>query len=113
MYYLLKDRMIVDTKKLNQIDYTYNVDSREFKFNNITIVKQSEEVFELIEEGDLVAFNYNKDSIDVVSVRSVDKDPDDGSIQILSRGYAHDLDAIIAIYKLDSKGNYMKVWQKD
>ena len=113
MYYLLKDRMIVDTKKLNQIDYTYNVDSREFKFNNITIVKQSEEVFELIEEGDLVAFNYNKDSIDVVSVRSVDTDPDDGSIQILSRWYAHDLDAIIAIYKLDSKGNYMKVWQKD
>ena len=76
------------------------------------IEKKSENLVDLIEKGDLIAFDYmDTGVIDIANV-SIYKHKD-GEIDIYTRGYLHDNNKIQAIYKPNSKGDYIKVWERE
>lgn len=121
MYYLLDEKCNLGFKIITEENYYIqrHLQESDVGWDADRLIKwmfgyknKSENLFELIEVGDLIAFNYNNNSIDIVSVRFVDKNLE-GTINILSRGYSHELDKIVAIYKPNSKGNYIKVWERD
>lgn len=122
MYYLTKSNGIISDKQLKEskgifkcgssICYYVNIDDDEFETLD-HIIKESDNVFDLIEVGDLIAFKYmNTGIIDIANVGYIYKYKD-GDIDISTRGYVHRLDKITAIYKPNSKGDYIKVWEKE
>lgn len=75
--------------------------------------KQSENIYDLIEVGDLIAFKYmDTEAIDIAKVVHIYQFKD-GDIDIATRGYIHSTEKIQAIYKPNSKGDYIKVWEKE
>ena len=71
------------------------------------IEKKAESPFDLIEKGDLVGLDYTNYpfSEDKYTIRFVD--------DLTFKGIHYNEDVIVAIYKPDSKGNYIKVWEKE
>lgn len=118
MFYLLEDNRIIDSEKLPkdvkieriakddkgnaffiQIQYSDFLKTRKIGY----IKKQSENVFALIENGDLIKTNYG-------SLRNVRRLQIDGVV--IDHECCIFFENIIAIYKPDEKGNYIKVWEK-
>lgn len=123
MYYLLEDnRIIYDEEILNEFKKRGNFNNLKTKINKNelqliyindkdiscivhrvgNIKKQSENVFDLVEKGDLV--NTIVDSIYQVVIIAKNV--------VIAPQWAFDLAEVTAIYKPDSKGNYIKVWEK-
>ena len=115
MYYLLENNRIIDS----EISYTTNFPYWEIKDNCLfakskndklvrpcnenKIKKQSENVYDLIEFGDLVQTNYGS----LRDVRGIQSDS-----VVIQYDCCIYFENIIAIYKLDANGNYIKVWEK-
>ena len=71
------------------------------------IKKQSENVYDLIEVGDLV--KYEDDFLGATLLAEVYMNY--GKLSLFDETDIKNLD-ILAIYKPDEKGNYIKVWEK-
>lgn len=136
MFYLLEDNRIIDSKNEKDIsrlkwDYncefhsgkiyfykprnTYNCqvacgrsgnfcigckDAFKAKFNKIK--NQSENVYDLIDlENDIVKYKFREEDIITKAV--------DASLSYIIGSYPED---VIAIYKPNSRGDYIKVWEK-
>lgn len=114
MFYLLYDNRIIDSN----VSYTKVLPFWEEKegrlfakcksgksyqvFKYDKIKKQSENVFDLIEEGDLVEnFSTISQVIKIIN-----------NTVITSLDIPFDVSLIIKIYKPDEKGNYIKVWER-
>lgn len=82
MYYLLEDNIIIN----------------ELPLQTVIIKKQSENVFDLIEQEDLIKIKMG-DTFSILEVCRIN-----GGVS----GMKH----IYAIYKPDSKGNFIKVWEE-
>ena len=126
MYYLLENNQIIDSKNLPYEWKFYTVllsekdkiiilhcrDPRERK--KYKIKKQSENVCDLIEVGDLV--NLDKTLNQVIAILKEDKrtifeigDNKWFSFKELNNYLNNNL---LAIYKPDANGNYIKVWEE-
>ena len=83
-------------------------DAFKAKFNKIK--KQSENVFELIEEGDLIKDDNRLYEVSEIS----DGKKDNGRKSVISQPamFKHWEWEIEAIYKPNSNGDYIKVWEK-
>ena len=122
MFYLLEDNRIIDSEKyINSIlnkgknseknyEYLYEIRNGQSYYYG-KIKKQSENVFGLIEKGDLVKYksyfsSYIEEVIDIITKDIITKD------MVIETGteYVYEKD-FLAIYKLDKKGNYIKVWE--
>ena len=117
MFYLLENNRIIDS----QIPYTYAkwlpfwgtkdeclfAKDREGKLYHVIannkIKNQSENVFDLIEEGDLVRVLNT-----IVKVEEIMKN----TVMATALNVPFDVTMIDAIYKPDDKGNYIKVWER-
>ena len=123
MFYLLENNRIIDSNTL----FTKNIPLWEVKDNLLfakskngklikpykynAIKNQSENVFELIEIGDLI-----KDDDRVYEVRKISDGKDyDGRKSAISQPcmFKHWEWEIEAIFKPDDKGNYIKVWERE
>ena len=127
MYYLLENNKIIDSR----ISYTANFPYWEIKdnclfakskndkfvrpYNENKIKKQSENVFDLIEIGqDLVRVKGNSHNCNENIYRVVEICFLSGLIGFSVLGFAlvkTEFDNVLAIYKPDSEGNYIKVWE--
>lgn len=68
--------------------------------------KKTENVFDLIDKGDLLKLNLVTSECTVKpTIEFVD--------DMIFKGIHFNEDVIAAIYKPDSKGNYIKVWDRD
>lgn len=134
MYYLLENNMILSDKQCNKYinyedkenDYVTYAGKHGDMFIEIylsngckeimtisRVIKKSENVFDLIEVGDLIAFKYmDTETIDIAKVVHIYQFKD-GDIDIATRGYIHSTEKIQAIYKPNSKGDYIKAWEKE
>ena len=125
MWYLLKEdvtdelRIINDTehtiKKFNkewlwvyEEDGTYKdvVDGKLVEFNQYYIIKQSENLYDLIETGDLVKVTNLEGEERIIEINS--SLPVKTHLHILE-DYNQD---IMAIYKQNKRKNYFIVWEK-
>lgn len=77
-------------------------------FDQYFILKKSENVFDLVQNGDLIKFNKIFTSIRLVIGYSKVEEPS----VIVEGGECVDYDNINAIYKPSKHGNYIKVWEK-
>ena len=70
------------------------------------VIKKSENIYDLIEKGDLIKLDYSTipSSEFSVGIRFVDS--------LTFKGIHYNEDVIIAIYKENKKGDYIKVWEK-
>ena len=121
MFYLLEDNRIIDSNSLPidwrpyQITFDNDTmvvslwcpDPRERKQFNI--ISKSENVFDLIEAGDLVTQKkmFDCEEIDNISLVC---GKDDKLIKCFYCTIFED--KVCAIYKPNSKGDYIKVWEK-
>lgn len=121
MFYLLENNKIIDSENYKE-PYILSKDvirNREVLFLTSfkdqvsvkgTIKKQSENVFDLIEEGDLI-----KDENHLYEVSEISNgEKDNGRKSAISQPgmHKHWEWEIEAIYKPNSKGDYIKVWEK-
>ena len=121
MFYLLEDNRIIDSSNLEKEKMKYiKFPTKDKPYNQgsyllhediqyIKIKKQSENVCDLIEVGDLVAqkkiFGY-KEIYNVSLVCGKDD-------KLIKCFYCTMFeDKVVAIYKPNSKGDYIKVWGK-
>ena len=113
MFYLLKDNRIIDSENYKE-PYILSKDvirNREVLFLTSfkdqvlvkgTIKKQSENVYDLIDlENDIVKYKFREEDIISKAV--------DASLSYIIGSYPED---VIAIYKPNSRGDYIKVWEK-
>lgn len=117
MFYLLKNNRIIDSNKLkNQVDFVIEEDNVLYveywlgkKFLG-SIKKQSENVWDLIENGDLLKIKQPKDSEEKYSFGEY-KEPETTNYA----SYIKDAfpNKILAIYKPNSNGDYIKVWERE
>lgn len=128
MYYLLENNMILSDKQCNKYinyedkenDYVTYAGKHGDMFIEIylsngckeimtisRVIKKSENVFDLIEKGNLIKLDYSTmPSRDFfVGIRFVDN--------ITFKGIHYNEDVIVAIYKENQKGDYIKVWEKE
>ena len=124
MYYLLENNRIIDSENYKE-PYILSKDvirNREVLFLTSfkdqvlvkgLIKKQSENVFDLIEKGDLVRCLN-----DIYEIKHVYYN-NDGVFQYVTSGcgicfpsWKNFLKELNAIYKPNSKGDYIKVWEK-
>lgn len=111
-YCLTKDNQIItqECKPYQNIlnGFYFVIDWFEGKYTEIKIKKFSENVYDLIEKGDLIEYRYHDTNTFVISkVVLVDE------YEIMTRGYVHCEEKIRAIYKKDFKGNYILVWNNE
>lgn len=117
MFYLLENHKIIDTNELLNSGIQISIKkSQKFKVVYLIgwfgerffgkIEKQSENVIDLIEVGDLI-IGYYKEPLIVKENLYYDKEFL-GSDDTCVIGY----EDITAIYKPNSKGDYIKVWEK-
>ena len=121
MFYLLEDNSILDSKNLRK-DLSFDIDVfiedneaifvggfNKLTLNVVKIKNQSENVCDLIEVGDLVAqkkiFGYEE----IYNVSLV-WGKDDKLIKCFYCTMFED--KVVTIYKPNSKGDYIKVWEK-
>lgn len=129
MYYLLEDNRIVDSKDFEELVIKNNDIEKAKKIikqNNVKkycyciypskIKKQSKNVYDLIEIGDLIKYQFINGYYELVStvelvteINIVFKQKE--YIGVLGKDIEKNKD-ILAIYKPDEKGNYIKVWEK-
>ena len=126
MFYLLENNRIIDSNML----FTKNIPLWEVKDNLLfakskngklikpykynAIKNQSENVFELIEKGDLIKcckydFDGKTNEYDIHNVDAIDEE----GVIIMSYTVAVRFKDIYAIFKPDDKGNYIKVWERE
>lgn len=126
MFYLLEDNRIIDSKNLpyewkfftvlmSEKDKTIILhcsDPRERQ--QFKIKKQSENVYDLIEIGDLIAsYRYSIEGrTNEKEINSVDELYEDENGVGINQCCIVDYDDICAIYKPDEKENYIKAWEK-
>lgn len=127
MYYLLEDNRIIDRLSIREdLDLPFEVDFYVGKdeivltidhnyFEHISIIKKAENLLDLIEKGDLIkSYRYeSRDENDGYDINNVDR-VEKGRAGILIAGFNVFVsnDDILAIYKPDANGNYIKVWEK-
>lgn len=122
MYYLLENNRIIDSR----MSYTVNIPYWEIKdnclfakskndklvrpYNKNKIKKQSENVYELIEVGDIVKYYGNLYEVkkfeiyhEIVYM--------DTALGLCMPSVNRLMELLKAIYKPDEKGNYIKVWE--
>ena len=92
MYYLTENNDIISDEEKEKMNVSNN-----FK-------KQSENAFDLIEVGDLVKRKH-KNEIDILDVNEIYLK------NLQSNEYNYLKKEIIAIYKPNEKGDYIKVWE--
>lgn len=130
MYFLLKEDICGDLKIINSKDYkiekyindydnqemllVYEEDGRYRDiedFNQYYIIKQSENVYDLIEVGDLIEDDYCIYQVSDITYKGYS----DNRRSFVSQpaDFKHHEWNITAIYKQDSKENYIKVWRKE
>lgn len=119
MYYLLEDNRIIDSEKyINSIlnkgknseknyEYLYEIRNGQSYYYG-KIKKQSESVFDLIEKGDLLKIKQPKEALERYTFAEYDEKKENYVSYI--KDYFPK--KILAIYKLDANGNYIKVWEK-
>lgn len=128
MFYLLENNKIIDSR----IPYTANFPYWEIKDNCLfakskndklvrpyyknKIKNQSENVLDLIEEGDLIRCERCDGIFEVSDINLLDEDDKeryacDKSFISYPANADHLENEISAIYKPDFKGNYIKVWE--
>lgn len=122
MFYLLEDNRIIETTKEYEVEYIkdpYFNSKNEYQFvyvkdlyyqglqvlRNATteetigfIKKQSENVFDLVEKTDLIKLKFG-DAFNILEVNHIN-------------GGVKGMRGILAIYKPNSHGDYIKVWEK-
>lgn len=103
MFYLLENNRIIDSK--DYWEYAVGIDKDGKTCYRVDIKKQSENVFNLIEVGDLIKINF--DTTDPTIIDVTYKESHFSTVAI--KYYP---ETILAIYKPDSQGNYIKVWEK-
>ena len=109
MFYLLEDNRIIDSEKTKYFDlytrfgFLLEIDGETVIKNLGKIKKQSENVYELIESGDLVLTSYG-------SLRKIKENKN--NIVITEFRTSIEYKDIIIIYKPSSNGDYIKVWEK-
>lgn len=115
MYYLLEDNRIVDRLSIREdLDLPFEIDFYVGKdeivltidniyFEHISIIKKAENAWGLIDwNTDLARINIDDESL-IVSGKGAESDLRDGFF---------DVEWINAIYKPNSKGDYIKAWEK-
>lgn len=122
MFYLLEDNRIIDSNNLPACWRWYKAikfdeENKKISFicpdprdrHSFKIKKQSENVFDLIETGDLVAQKkmFGCEEIDNISLVC---SKDDKLINCFYCAIFED--KVCAIYKPNSKGDYIKVWER-
>lgn len=135
MYYLLNNNRVIDTNdktfKSNYFERSgltfYSIETPDeyhthiglcdiytnhtYEFSSRDIKKQSDNVFDLIEVGDLI-----KDDDCVYEVREITYNGySDNRRSFVSQpaGFKHHKWEITSIYKPNSIGDYIKVWEKE
>lgn len=125
MYYLLEDNRIIDSNNIENEDSNYKVKNGKLQFllgvnisnegtkyiyRDVNVKKQSENVFDLIEKGDVV--NYNGNLYEVKKFEIERKIVYmDTALGICMPSVTRFMELLNAIYKPDAKGNYIKVWE--
>lgn len=120
MYYLLEDNRIIKGERLSHWEEVGK--DRNFivfingEFKSVGKIKaQSENVADFIEVGDLVKFAWNNRNdncpVSIRKVYSTKKYKDNGWLTVDYELAIYD-DEILAIYKPDKHGNYIKVWER-
>ena len=97
MYYLTESNEIVSDEEKDKINVSNN-----FK-------KQSDNVFDLIEAGDLIKYVYYDNQ---VSISNVDES-DLKRLTAINSLYDNIRKSVRTIYKPNEKGDYIKVWEVD
>lgn len=116
MFYLLENNKIIDTNELLNSGIQINIKkSQKFKVVYLvswfgerflgTIKKQSKNVFDLIEKGDLLKISQEKNYV----FEQYNEPETTNYASYIKEAYPK---KIIAIYKPDDKGNYIKVWER-
>lgn len=110
MYYLLENNKIIDSLNIREdLDLPVEIDFYVGKdeivltidhiyFEHISIIKKAENVWDLIEKGDLIKIRFS-DSFNILEACHIG-------------GGVNGMTNITAIYKPDSSGNYIKVWEE-
>lgn len=119
MFYLLEDNRIIDSEKyINSIlnkgknseknyEYLYEIRNGQSYYYG-KIKKQSEDVFDLIEKGDLITEKRIWCNEEVYVIANVWSKEDKLIHCFHSTLFDDD---VLAIYKPDANGNYIKVWE--
>ncbi len=94
MYYLTESNEIISDEEKEKMNV-----SNKFK-------KQSENVFDLIEVGDLVKYVYYDNSVDISNVDESDLK----RLTAINSLYDNIRKSVRTIYKPNEKGDYIKVW---
>lgn len=103
MYYLLEFSKTAPKEIHETLDFGLKDEEIQRKYKTI-ITKQSENVYDLIEKGDLIEYRYHDtNTFDISKVVLVDE------YGVMTRGYVHNEEEIRKIYKQDNKGNYRLV----
>lgn len=126
-YVLTKDNRIIDfkgwTTRRNGVDVPFDHVNRIVHIRGVgrtyatyedylhTIKAQSDNVFDLIEVGDLITVIDKKGNTEVIQINRIDLDEYNFPSLYTQRGYTPDLDRILAIYKQNSNGDYIKAWE--
>ena len=88
---------------------------RRIYFDQYFILKKSENVFDFVEVGDLVKFAWNNRNdncpISIRKVYSIKKHKDNGWLTVDYELAIYD-DEVLAIYKPNKNGDYIKVWER-
>ena len=105
MYYLLEDNRIIDSNEYFKYAYAYK---NGITYYNVTIKKQSENVYDLIEVGDLITEKRRWCGEEIYVTANVCSKEDELIHCFRSTLFEHD---VYAIYKPNSKGDYIKVWE--
>lgn len=126
MYYLLENNEIIDSNNIKDFDlYHRNYKIKDGKLVIVlghmesqgklemvcieeSVKKQSENVFDLIENGDLLKY---KDRFDGIVCLDIVKEVDAKlkTIQLTTNLIKYH--EVISFYKPDANGNYIKVWE--
>lgn len=115
MFYLLEDNRIIDSEKdkffdlRTRLGVLLEIDGETIIGNKGKIKKQSENVYDLIEVGDLVTEKRIWCNEEVYVIANVCSKEDKLIHCFHSTLFEND---VSAIYKPDSQGNYIKVWEK-
>ena len=122
MFYLLEDNRIVDRLSIREdLDLPFEVDFYVQKdeivltidhnyFYHIRIIKKAENVYGLIEVGDLVKYERYDDRIYIEEVFGIIRTGKFIEVETTT-AFAGE-ENFLAIYKQDANGNYIKVWEK-
>lgn len=114
MFYLLEDNRIFDSEKdkveiIEEGGVHFLRD--EYGYKRGLVLKQSENVFDFVECGDLVAqrkFHCYQDFSNIVLVYDYDKE----NKLIIGLNCAILENDVCAIYKQNWRGDYIKVWER-